>query len=882
MMAKVIKKQPGNLLFHYYKKLDDYNHPQKNFDFIYRDYQNPSYIQDNLRDNLRPYQAEALRYLHYTQNSAEAIIRFKHLLFNMATGSGKTMVMAGAILYLFKQYGYQNFIFFVHTDAIIQKTKENLLNVQSSKYLFKQPIEIDGEQITIEPVETFPLTPNKNTIYLKLSTIHKIHEELKNSRENSITYDDLKEIPLVLLGDEAHHFNAHTKAKNKSSKKYEEITWETTIETILSLRPDNRLFEFTATINLNDKEIYNKYKDKIVYQYDLKQFMLDGYSKKVMLLEADANDNDKMLDAVLLSQYRKHIAEKYNISNFKPIVLFKSNQIAVSKAKQEDFNQMIAALSPATVRQHLINKQTHLISATSIWHKVIDHYLNIDLVGIIEGIQNDFSEMNLLNANTNELLADYPVLLNTLENIDNPIRAIFAVAKLNEGWDVLNLYDIVRISEKASATKTATDSEAQLIGRGARYYPFIYKGEKSYTRRFDKEPTELAILEQLHYHTINDTAYISALHSSLEQADIIAHHDGQGTVEHARLKDDFKKSNIYQHGKLYFNKTKEIEDSARTWESYSLEKTFPVKYQTSHEASLDQLGDGAVTLPTAIKTLKLNARYFYKALQQIDFYQFNKLKKYFPKLTSIKEFIESDHYLSKITISLEVPENLDIGSISAREKLDILKEVLNRIKDNIKRNYVKYKGTYKFISTPIKDVVKDYSKYVEAYNSATPNQKIEAKGTTGKTWYVYDKAILNQLEHDLVELLGQFMNKLKARYDKIYLIRNDEQATRFKLTEFDGVRGFMPDFIMIITDKSDNAYYQVLLEPKGDDRLLDDSWKEKMLEKLNDKSCIIMDEIEGVRLVGIKFYAKSKIDEFIKDFQDKLYDGNDLIDKTLI
>lgn len=874
-MIDIAKIKDDSLLFNVLKNID-------NFGLFGENYQNPTYIQDNLKDALRPYQAEALRYLHYTQNSPEAIIRFKHLLFNMATGSGKTMVMAGAILYLFKQYGYQNFIFFVHTDAIIQKTKENLLNVQSSKYLFKQPIEIEGEQITIEPVETFPLTPNKNTIYLKLSTIHKIHEELKNSRENSITYDDLKEIPLVLLGDEAHHFNAHTKAKNKSSKEYEEITWETTIETILSLRPDNRLFEFTATINLNDKDIYNKYKDKIVYQYDLKQFMLDGYSKKVMLLEADADDNDKMLDAVLLSQYRKHIAEKNNISNFKPIVLFKSNQIAVSKAKQEDFSQMIAALSPATVRQHLINKQTHLISATSIWHKVIDHYLNIDLVSIIEGIQNDFSEMNLLNANTNELLADYPVLLNTLENIDNPIRAIFAVAKLNEGWDVLNLYDIVRISEKASATKTATDSEAQLIGRGARYYPFIYKGEKSYTRRFDKEPTELAILEQLHYHTINDTAYISALHSSLEQADIIAHHDGQGTVEHARLKDEFRKSNIYQHGKLYFNKTKEIEDSARTWESYSLEKTFPVKYQTSHEASLDQLGDSAVTLPTAIKTLKLNARYFYKALQQISFYKFNNLMKYFPKLTSIKEFVESDHYLSKITISLEVPENLDVSSISAREKLEILKEVLNRIKDNIKRNYVKYKGTYKFISTPIKDVVKDYSKYVEAYNSTTPNQKIEVRATTGKTWYVYDKAILNQLEHDLVELLGQFMNKLKVRYDKIYLIRNDEQATRFKLTEFDGVRGFMPDFIMIITDKSDNAYYQVLLEPKGDDRLLDDSWKEKMLEKLNDKSCIMMDEIEDVRLVGIKFYAKSKIDEFIKDFQDKLYDGKNLIDKTLI
>ena len=873
-MAKAAKTNDKNLLFNKLQELDKLG-------LFGENYQNPAYIQDNLKDDLRPYQAQALRYLHYTQKSGEAVIHYKHLLFNMATGSGKTMVMAGAILYLFKQYGYQNFIFFVHTDAIIQKTKENLLNVQSSKYLFKQPIEIDGEQITIEAVETFPALPNKNTIYLKLSTIHKIHEELKNTRENSVTYDELKEIPLILLGDEAHHFNAQTKAKNKSSKENEEITWEKTIERILGLRPDNRLFEFTATINLNDKDIYNKYKDKIIYQYDLKQFMLDGYSKKVMLLEANANDNDKMLDAVLLSQYRKSIAQKNNIANFKPIVLFKSNQIATSKAKQAEFSQLIAQLSPAMVRQHLTIKQAHLNLSTSIWHRVIKHYLSIDLITAVEAIQDDFSEMNLLNANTNELLADYPILLNTLENNDNPIRAIFAVAKLNEGWDVLNLFDIVRISEKASATKATTDSEAQLIGRGARYYPFIYEGQKSYTRRFDKETSELSILEQLHYHTINDTAYISALHASLKQADIIAHQDGQGTVEHAKLKEDFKKSDIYKTGKLYFNDVEEIKDGARTWESYSLDKTFNVKYQTGSETSLEKLDEGETSL-TAIKPLQLDTRYFYKALQQIGFYKFNNLKKYFPELSSMKEFIENDNYLSKITISLEVPVTLDVNTIAAKEKLDILKEVLNRIKDNITRNYIKYKGTYNFISTPIKDVVKDYSQYIEAFNSATANQRIEARETTGKTWYVYDKAILNQLEHDLVKLLEQFMDKLKAKYTKIYLIRNDEQATRFKLTEFDGVRGFMPDFIMIIIDKSENAYYQVLIEPKGDDRLLDDAWKEKMLEKLNDETLIDMDEIDDVHLVGIKFYAKSKIDEFTEDFQNKLYDGKNLIDKTLI
>jgi type III restriction enzyme len=40
----------------------------------------------------------------------------------------------------------------------------------------------------------------------------------------------------------------------------------------------------------------------------------------------------------------------------------------------------------------------------------------------------------------------------------NRIRAIFAVQKLNEGWDVLNLFDIVRamkpeIQEKAKLAK---------------------------------------------------------------------------------------------------------------------------------------------------------------------------------------------------------------------------------------------------------------------------------------------------------------------------------------------------------------------------------------------------------------------------------------------
>ena len=869
-MAKQLKSASREKLL--FDRLKQFDEPG----LFHDNYQIPDYVQANLKDDLRPYQQGALRYLHYTQcKPEEALLHYRHLLFHMATGAGKTMVMAGAILYLFKEYGYQNFIFFVHTDAIIQKTRENLLNPQSSKYLFCQELEIDGEKVTIAPVETFPSVPERNTIYLKLSTINKMHDELNSYRENSITYEDLKDLPIVLLGDEAHHFNAGTKArgKAKSSQENEEQTWERTIEKILELRSDNRLFEFTATIDLANKDIWQKYRDKVVYQYDLKTFMSDGYSKKVMLLEANQNDVDKMLDAVLLSQYRKLTAMDNGIVGFKPVILFKSNKITVSKAKQEEFSQLIAALTPEIIRRHLVNKKIQLSSDTSIWHKVIQRYTDSDLVTVIGQIQEDFSDFNLLNVNKSDLLEENPVLLNTLEEIDNPVRAVFAVAKVNEGWDVLNLYDIVRISEQASSSKNSTDSEAQLIGRGARYYPFVYDGKRNFTRRFDNSAKDLSILEQLHYHTINEPAYIKALHTSLEQADLDAHQDGAGTIEHARLKDDFKKSAIYQTGKLYFNEVEEIKSSSRNWETYSLETRFEIPYQTVGEESLDNLTVAMGSI-TKSEPLILDERFYRKAMQRISFYALDNLQRFFPKLTSIREFIHSKAYLGKLKITVTVPESLDFSGVPAKEKLYLLETVLLRISENVRRNDQKSKGTYRFISQPVKDVIRDYSLHIDP--SLRINQKITAVPTIGKKWYVYDNAILNQLEHRLVKMLEAFMPKLRARYDDIYVLRNDEQSTRFKLTEFGGVRGFMPDFIMILTRHADNAYWQVFLEPKGDDRLLDDAWKERMLETLNDRERIVIDENEDIRLVGIKFFANSQIDTFVSDMQNKLNDGESL------
>lgn len=93
--------------------------------------------------------------------------------------------------------------------------------------------------------------------------------------------------------------------------------------------------------------------------------------------------------------------------------------------------------------------------------------------------------------------------------------------KLNEGWDVLNLFDIVRCytarDSKAGKPGKTTIAEAQLIGRGARYFPFTTnEHDDRFRRKYDNNlADEMRVLEELHYHSINDSRYISELRTAL-------------------------------------------------------------------------------------------------------------------------------------------------------------------------------------------------------------------------------------------------------------------------------------------------------------------------------------------------------------------------------
>ncbi len=143
----------------------------------------PIFVTNNLKSSfsIRPYQVEGFsRFFYYLKDYPQRQEPVQ-LLFNMATGSGKTYMMAGSILYLYS-LGYRKFLFFVNSKNIIAKTKENFLETGSSKYLFAEKILFSGKQINIREAENFSNDDGED-IEIKFTTTSQLHLDMNAIRE---------------------------------------------------------------------------------------------------------------------------------------------------------------------------------------------------------------------------------------------------------------------------------------------------------------------------------------------------------------------------------------------------------------------------------------------------------------------------------------------------------------------------------------------------------------------------------------------------------------------------------------------------------------------------------------------------------------------------
>ena len=915
----------------------------------------PSYILENLKYNFFEWQLKAFnKFLTYQEvKKIEEPNFYTHLMFNMATGSGKTMLMAAAILYYYKQ-GYRHFLFFVNQNSILDKTMSNFINSSHTKHLFTNPIVIDGTTISIKEVEAF--SNNPQGIEIKFTTIQQLYNDIHIERENKTTLDDLHKKDIIMLADEAHHLNANTKnidvtkdffdeeLKGSTDEK-EKKGWEhTVIELILKKNSGNKkssednrnvLLEFTATIP-SHSEVINKYSDKIIYEFGLVDFLKKGFTKEINLISSTLDKKERILHALLFHWYRHEIALKNGIVNFKPVILFRSKLIEDSQKDYEEFLKWVGRLEKKDFNfRHNILEKIKEDSSVSFLDMDKSRIKNVfkfiedadkNYSEIAAWLKNNFTERNVIITNsknnkkkTEVITMDQEKLLNNLEDKENNIRAIFTVNRLTEGWDVLNLFDIVRLYQGQNSggsnkkVPPATTSEKQLIGRGVRYFPFTYEDKPKIQRKFDGElEHELRVLEELHYYTYDEKSrYISHLKEELRKEGYIR---DDRVVKIYEIKKSFKESQFYKYTKLFYNKkipnTKRKEkkfehipkDFFAPYRVRSLEMVEEIMDYNSQE-SLQKLNLKENELIRIEREFKDIEKHIFlkainiKAKQENSLFQFEKLSKEL-NIKSIDDLWTK--VLADFKIIIIAPQGTKYEDIEGKEKLNIVLIFLQRIFEEFKKQITPEIGS-DFMAKDLKDFFSEPKSKLITKSRKTEDMENELKHAD---WYALSTFTGTSEEVGMIEFIQDTIGDLNKECDEFYLLRNEEV---YKIYDFKTAKGFCPDFILFLKSKDkgefkhnktitkSEKYYQIFIEPKGelfigydnsivrvgyDNRTFKkgkEGWKEEFLEEISKRygiTKIVEAENPKYRLIGLPFYNKDakfkaifreKFEEAVKD-----------------
>lgn len=840
----------------------------------------PSYIPENLNPSfeLRPYQKQAFEnFITHFENSNRP--KPTQVLFHMATGSGKTLIMAGLILYLYKQ-GYRNFLFFVNLSNIVEKTKANFCTPASTKYLFADEIVLDGERIRINQVYNFQYA-DKDAINICFATTQGLHMDLWMAEENCMSFDDFDEQKVVLISDEAHHLNVDTKKKMSADEESSYHSWEQTVKNIFSRNADNVLLEFTATCDLANPAIRAAYENKIIFDYALAKFYSDKYSKDIITLRSDLTIMERALQALVLSQYRLKVFQDHRLS-IKPVVLFKAAKVADSVDFMANFIETVKNLTGVQLR-NLSNAVNNEVMHTALAYFAKN---GISFDTLAAELRDDFSEEHCVSVNDDKDATQKQLLLNSLEDADNPYRVIFEVKKLDEGWDVLNLFDIVRLYEtRQSGSKKlspATIAEAQLIGRGARYCPFQIDDEQpKFQRKYDEDITnELRVCETLYYHCQNDHRYVTELRNALREIGL----DTDKIVQREYvLKDDFKTTNLYQQGLIFLNDRevkdrKDVRGLAPTVRDdiYRFQAATGSSGVDSVMAETSQDVDLVIDLKTAHMTIKeiaaINYAIVNKALMKYPIFKFNTLRSYFPNVMSTRQFITDDEYLGAVRI--------DIQSKYEHPTMETLYAavfyVLGKIAGSISNIEETYRGTRAFRARNIKDVFRNKTvNYTDPHDGGIgisqndPSVRSDWKiDLSTEDWFVYTDNFGTSEEKAFVAYFRGYVADLQKIYSRIYLVRNERE---FHIYSFEDGERFEPDYVLFLQrDKTDGfEQLQIFIEPKGTQLLEKDAWKEKFLLQLKTEAVpttIFVDD-NDYKIWGLHFFNQ---DNRMKEFDSEL------------
>jgi len=338
--------------------------------------------------------------------------------FNIATGVGKSRLIAAYIAYLYLTGDSKHFVIVAPRAEIIRKFKTELIP-GIKKYLF-----VDDDLITdthvfgSENISSF--IPNQTRAFagpevwvISPQALSVENSKLKSQSEHSSgsVWDHfVSKKDLVVFFDESHHLGNMSTSDSK---------WQEEVRGL-----ESRLLIGSSASNEAQKDL------NLIYSYGIKQCLDEGkYTKDVRVLveTKPPSVSDAEYDKLTLRTMLTLLARKTEVT-------------------AEYVTQHPNAPSVKPIALVCCKEQTHA--------KEIESWL-------LE--QDGIATENVLLVISDLSKTDWLDQLITIENPDNPVKIVVNVGMLTEGWDVSNVFVIAPLRAMASPTLVT-----QVMGRGLR------------------------------------------------------------------------------------------------------------------------------------------------------------------------------------------------------------------------------------------------------------------------------------------------------------------------------------------------------------------------------------------------------------------------------
>ena len=136
---------------------------------------------------------------------------------------------------------------------------------------------------------------------------------------------------------------------------------------------------------------------------------------------------------------------------------------------------------------------------------------------------------------------------------------------------------------------------------------------------------------------------------------------------------------------------------------------------------------------------------------------------------------------------------------------------------------------------------------------------------TNESWYVFNDNYGTSEEKLFIKYFKTNIEpKLKEKNLEYYVVRN-ERIPELVIYSLDAGERFEPDFLLFIRKKRSEGglTYQGYIEPKGNQLLENDTWKEKFLKKIEKEHSVKGSFADGYKIIGFPFFNKNnRLEEF--------------------